>query len=49
MNMRKEGERGSEGEREGGGERGTGCEKYQSVASCTHAEWGSNLQPRYVP
>ena len=24
-------------------------EKHQSVACCTHPDWGLNLQPRYVP
>ena len=24
-------------------------EKHRSVVSCTHPEWGSNLQPKYVP
>ena len=39
-------ERGREGEREGEKHR---CERDTLIGSCTHSDWGPNLQPRYVP
>ena len=38
IDFREEGETGVERKRE----------KHQSVASCTHPNWGQNPQPRYV-
>ena len=39
----------SEKERERGRETLMGERKHQLVASCTCPDWGSNIQPGYVP